>query len=121
VRILASSVYFAIAIALISPKAIESQTSGPHYERPTDGRSFKKAVIVFVHGLSGDSAATWKADSGAYWPSMMLKDSAFDSFDIYVAGYPTRLVGSNKTVDEIVNVLNSRLVNFISYAGRSLR
>src|ERR1700685_2468865 len=49
----------------------------------------KDSVIVFVHGVLGDSRSTWtNTTTHAYWPSLMTNDSFFNDFDIFVIGYP---------------------------------
>jgi len=49
-----------------------------------------KGVIVFVHGLMGDSTTTWTNQSTrAYWPDLISHDKLFDGFDIYVYEYPS--------------------------------
>jgi pimeloyl-ACP methyl ester carboxylesterase len=77
----------------------------PHYER----NQRKERVIVFVHGLFGDATSTWTCPAGAYWPSMILKDHAFDDSDIYIASYDTPYVGNRMTIDDVVANLDNRL------------
>jgi len=82
-----------------------------HYERPTKSTDpFKERVIVFVHGIFGDAAGTWRASSGVYWPALLIGDDVFNSYDIYVADYESPYFGNTMTVDEVVNSLNSRLI-----------
>jgi pimeloyl-ACP methyl ester carboxylesterase len=68
----------------------------------------KERVIVFVHGLRGDADSTWTSSNGAYWPQLLLQDSTFDDFDIYVVNYPAHLGGSS-TIEDIVSNLYSQL------------
>jgi len=65
-------------------------------------------VIVFVHGFLGDDKSTWSYSSDVYWPALLLSDSAFIDYDIYVANYRTEVLG-NKTVEDIVSSLKNRL------------
>jgi pimeloyl-ACP methyl ester carboxylesterase len=81
-----------------------SSTPTSRYER---GPS-KERVIVFVHGLRGDADGTWTSSNRAYWPQLLLQDSTFDDFDIYVVNYPPHLGGSS-TIEDIVSSLYSRL------------
>jgi pimeloyl-ACP methyl ester carboxylesterase len=84
-------------------KAPEPQVS--HYER----HDKKERVIVFVHGIFGDAKDTWTcANSSAYWPRLLLQDSAFDDSDIYVVAYDTPYFGNRMTIDEVVSNLANR-------------
>jgi pimeloyl-ACP methyl ester carboxylesterase len=76
--------------------------STSHYERGPA----KDAVIVFVHGFLGDATGTWTSPNGSYWPRLLLQDSAFDGFDVYVLSYPTYL-GGNATIEDIVSRIHA--------------
>jgi len=66
-------------------------------------------VIVFVHGVMGDSTDTWTNPvTKAYWPDLLARDPVFNGFNIYVYGYPSPLVGRSYTIDELAD--NMRLV-----------
>lgn len=68
-----------------------------------------RGVIVFVHGLMGDSKATWtNAKTGAYWPDLLTKDAAFDGFDVYVYEYDSPKLSTSYSPDEIAE--NMRLL-----------
>jgi pimeloyl-ACP methyl ester carboxylesterase len=73
-----------------------------HYERHEN----KDRVVVFVHGFFGDASDTWTCPKGVFWPSLLLRDTAFDDSDVYVAAYNS---GDNVTIDEVVSSLNDRL------------
>lgn len=51
----------------------------------------KRGVIVFVHGILGNTIETWtNSESKAYWPKLMADDKEnFKNFDIYVYSYPS--------------------------------
>jgi pimeloyl-ACP methyl ester carboxylesterase len=70
----------------------------------------KDSVIVFVHGVLGDSRSTWtNSSTSAYWPALMKADPFFNDFDIFVIGYPSALFHSSYRVDELVEVLRRDL------------
>jgi pimeloyl-ACP methyl ester carboxylesterase len=71
-------------------------------------------VIVFVHGVFGDSISTWTSENNAYWPTMITQDSEFDGADVFVYQYPTRL-GTRLSIDELADDVNVQLaVNKVS-------
>jgi pimeloyl-ACP methyl ester carboxylesterase len=81
---------------------------GGHYER-NEGKS---RVIVFVHGIYGSAATTWKCpQSNATWPQLMARDDTFKNSDIYVADYPTPTIGNMMTIDEEVGNIMNRLTD----------
>lgn len=67
-------------------------------------------VIVFVHGVLGDSIATWtNASTKAYWPTLLVNDSTFNSANVYVFQYPSPTVGTAHSVNELAEVMRRRL------------
>jgi len=77
-----------------------------HYER-NEG---KERVIIFIHGIYGSAADTWKcAKTGSTWPKMLLGDSHFANADVYVAQYPTHFSGNLMSIDDQVSNLMNRL------------
>jgi hypothetical protein len=73
-------------------------------------RDKKESVIVFVHGVLGDSRDSWtNSATKAYWPALMKDDPFFSGFDIYVYQYPSHLLESSYTVDELVEDLRRNL------------
>jgi len=68
-----------------------------HYVRQYDAAD---TVIVFVHGVLGDSVGTWTNDNKAYWPDLLTKDHVFDGTDIYVYQYPTS-ASATLSIDEL--------------------
>ncbi len=66
-------------------------------------------IIVFVHGVTGNSRDTWTNPvTGAYWPKLIAEDSTFKNFNIYVYNYPSPVLGKSYNIDEIAE--NMRLV-----------
>lgn len=89
------------------------QTSGPsapqqsHYIRH---QPEKRRVIIFVHGVLGDTVSTWTNErTQAYWPAMLAKDSTFASANLYVVGYPTPARGQSLTINELAENMRLRL------------
>jgi pimeloyl-ACP methyl ester carboxylesterase len=83
-----------------------------HYERPgTKGGLYKERVVVFVHGIFGNSDSTWRYSPRVYWPRLLLTDEAFRDSDVYVASYTSSYLGNTMTVDEVVANLNNRLIS----------
>ncbi len=81
---------------------------GGHYER-NEGKS---RVIIFVHGIYGSAAATWKCPQGnANWPQLMAGDDTFKNSDIYVVDYPTPAMGNMMTIDQEVSNIMNRLTD----------
>lgn len=76
---------------------------GSFYVRQEDGST---GVIIFVHGFTGDSRKTWtNTETGAYWPELLVQDSEFDHYDIFVVEYPTAHLQSGFSIDELPEVL----------------
>jgi len=75
------------------------------YVRSNEG----KGVIIFVHGVLGDSVSTWtNPETKAFWPDLLVKDRTFDQYNIYVYGFASPLAGKSYTIDELAD--NMRLV-----------
>jgi pimeloyl-ACP methyl ester carboxylesterase len=65
-------------------------------------------VIVFVHGLFGDSRATWTSPSGTFWPELLTKDSTFDGADVFLYSYPTDF-WATMSIDELAENMRAVL------------
>jgi tetratricopeptide (TPR) repeat protein len=103
-----------IILSDVSCAALASALPPPtsHYVRPATGKApFKDRVIVFVHGIFSDADSAWASSGGAYWPMLLLGDSAFDDSDVYVANYESPVSGNTLTVDEIVAGLDNRFTD----------
>jgi pimeloyl-ACP methyl ester carboxylesterase len=67
-------------------------------------------VIVFVHGVIGNSIETWtNATTKAYWPLMMANDDAFSNSDIFVFGYTTKEFGISLSINELAEQMRRTL------------
>lgn len=84
-----------------------------------------KGVIVFVHGVLGNSVSSW-SDGTHYWPAMLRDDPAFDGQNIYVYEYPSPTLGKSFSVDELADnmwlvlssdgVLKHDSITFVSHS-----
>ncbi|MGA0560659.1 esterase/lipase family protein [Larkinella sp. VNQ87] len=89
-----------------SGSAQESDSPPSEYIR---NEAENPGVIVFVHGVTGNSKDTWTHPvSGAYWPNLIANDSAFNGFNVYVYNYPSPALGKSYNIDEVAE--NMRLV-----------
>jgi fucose 4-O-acetylase-like acetyltransferase len=61
-------------IALLLMSSIVNAQSNSRYVKQTPGT---RSVIVFVHGILGDSVSTWTNKNGAYWPALLGSDPFF--------------------------------------------
>lgn len=74
-----------------------------------------KIVIVFVHGVMGDSIDTWTSENG-YWPEMLANDSYFSKHAIFTYGYQTSY-WAELSIDELaenmrLNLKTNGITNF---------
>jgi len=91
-------------IILLLMPAMASAQSGSRYIKQLQGN---QSVIVFVHGIFGDSISTWTNPNGAYFPALLVSDPFFSAYDVYVYEYPSRFLGTGFSIDEIAE--NMRL------------
>jgi hypothetical protein len=84
--------------------ATEAAEAPSRYIRQVAGSD---TAIVFVHGVLGDSQATW-TNGTTYWPTMLAADHAFDGADIFVYAYPTSL-WATLSPDELAENLRLQL------------
>jgi len=69
-------------------------------------------VIVFVHGVQGNSKETWTNPvTKAYWPELLANDPVFKAFNIYVYEYDSPLLGATYTIDGVAKNMHSVLEN----------
>lgn len=70
----------------------------------------KKEVIVFVHGVVGDSRDTWtNAQTGSYWPALVRDDSTFSDANVWVFGYSSPKVEKAQNIEELARKLGDEL------------
>ena len=66
-------------------------------------RANAQRVIVFAHGVLGTAKTTWTATNGAYWPSLLRNDPAFNDDDVFVIDYPSPLLAASYSIDELAD------------------
>jgi pimeloyl-ACP methyl ester carboxylesterase len=85
-----------------------SGTMASHYVLAKQER--KNTAIVFVHGVVGESESTWTNDiTRAYWPKLLANDPDFDDANVYVFQYPSTTFEKSLTVNEVSELMRSRL------------
>jgi pimeloyl-ACP methyl ester carboxylesterase len=63
-------------------------------------------VIIFVHGLFGDDTETWtNTRTNEYWPYLIRRDSTFAGYDVYVCGFPSKIINKSYTIDQLSDVM----------------
>jgi Leucine-rich repeat (LRR) protein/pimeloyl-ACP methyl ester carboxylesterase len=80
---------------------------GPEWVR-RQGSDHVQGVIVFVHGVLGNSWTSW-LNGNFYWPEMLTRDRTFDGQDIYVYSYPSPSLSRSFSIDELADNLRLKL------------
>jgi len=97
--------WFLVALATAAPGSAQTKS---HATIPwVRNLPSNHAVIIFVHGVTGDELSTWTS-SDQYWPSMLTRDPTFSDQNIYVYHYPSPRLRKTFSIDEIAE--NMRLV-----------
>jgi Tfp pilus assembly protein PilF len=75
-----------------------------HYVRKLGPES---PIIVFLHGVLGDSKDTWtNARTKAYWPDLLKEDDTFSGASIFVHDYNTEMFARGSlSIDELARQL----------------
>lgn len=88
------------------------QTEGRYIYRAEDSRT----VVVFVHGVLGNSTETWTNDTTqAYWPELLAKgpgdrtNASTDGLSTYVFQYKSPLFRFSRTVQEEAHIMEQVL------------
>jgi pimeloyl-ACP methyl ester carboxylesterase len=70
------------------------------------------SVIVFVHGVVGNSKDTWlNEETGSYWPKLILNDPDFHETNIYTYEYGTPSIGNALSVSQLATEMKIRLLS----------
>jgi pimeloyl-ACP methyl ester carboxylesterase len=93
-----------LSLAACSVTALGEES---HFIRHSDKAP---GIIVFVHGLFGDSVSTWtNKDTKAYFPKLLTQDPIFDGWNIYAVQYPSPIINSTLSIDELADTVRSDL------------
>lgn len=74
----------------------------------TDKKSTE--LVVFVHGLDGNSRDTWTNANRTYFPGMLANDREMTKFDVAVFDYPS--LCANVSISEAANTLREDMKPF---------
>jgi pimeloyl-ACP methyl ester carboxylesterase len=86
----------------------ETLSHTSHYLRDNPDNS---TVIVFVHGLFGDSVSTWTNGNGAYWPELMKNDPDFNKANIYMINYSSSVIAKAYSINELAECMRRDLLS----------
>ncbi|MDD2736664.1 MAG: alpha/beta hydrolase [Desulfuromonadaceae bacterium] len=69
------------------------------------------SVIVFVHGVIGNSKDTWfNKKTSSYWPQLIAGDSDFLGVNLYAYEYNSPLIGKALSISSLASEMNERLI-----------
>jgi pimeloyl-ACP methyl ester carboxylesterase len=95
------------------PGPVASNPPTPYEDGPNGTRFYKRggrSLLIFVHGVSGSAEGTWKNDeTGSYRPELVLNDTAFKNFDVYVVGYNTPKFSNALNLEQLSGNLEVQL------------
>ena len=69
----------------------------------------RSGVIVFVHGVFGNSDTTWSGQGSLPWPKAIAADEFFSQFDVYTYAYPSPFAAKTYQPSEIADILFAQL------------
>jgi pimeloyl-ACP methyl ester carboxylesterase len=83
-----------------------------------DGSKFvskqgRHGVIVFIHGLTGDSQQTWfNQDTKISWPDLVARDPRLNvDFDVYTVDYISPLITRAQSIEELTTQVLTELTD----------
>lgn len=84
------------------------------------GRRNNRA-LVFVHGFTGDAAATWLAEGATEsFPRLIASDPDLADYDVYTFGYRTKL-RSGSRIELLAREFNTGIEALLSAAAKTKR
>jgi len=75
------------------------------------GGNSQDTVIVFVHGIFGDSYTTWQNKQGLYFWDLMKDDDIFKNSAVFAYGFPSPLLDGGFSIDQAVADMSLHLRN----------
>jgi len=97
-----------LCITCFTVNAARATDSPSHFVKgPTPG---DRKIIIFVHGLWGDTESTWTNPTNhAYWPKLVADDPSFKEYDIYVYGYLSPYISTASSLTEVSQRMGQQL------------
>jgi len=79
-------------------------------------KSTSGLAVVFVHGINSNGEDCWRHENGTYWPELLKSEQEFQGLGIYVYTYQTGFFSGTYSLDDVVDDLKERLINFDNVA-----
>jgi triacylglycerol esterase/lipase EstA (alpha/beta hydrolase family) len=80
------------------PSSPRLEVSRSRYIRGPQGQK----AVIFIHGLFGDSVATWNnIDARKSWPELICNDPSFSGYDVYAVSFHSPFISKASTIEEI--------------------
>jgi pimeloyl-ACP methyl ester carboxylesterase len=100
-----------LALSLLTIVSLLVASAGADAEaRYIRKESSNTQTIIFVHGVMGESTATWtNPASKAFWPELLEGDKDFDRANILVVDFPSPAIGTSFSIDELAENLRLTL------------
>jgi len=104
-----------LRLSLLAPLVLSACFSAAHAANPTSyfvkgPTANHKKIVIFVHGLLGDSTNTWtNPTNGAYWPKLIADDPDFQQYDVYAYGYSSPAIKEASTISNVATRMAQQL------------
>lgn len=88
-----------ITLSLFSCNSTDTNSSSYWLKQP-DNKS--RTVIIFIHGVLGDSHKTWTVGTGkSGWPDIVFNEKKLQPVDIFAVGYKSEPLAKASNIEEI--------------------
>lgn len=68
------------------------------------------SVVIFVHGVMGDSIETWRPSSSSQgWPQLLTSDDDMPNVDVLSVGYRSKPLERSQNIEELSNSIMQAL------------
>ncbi|WP_082625136.1 hypothetical protein [Paraburkholderia caribensis] len=92
------------------PGSAEERTSESYFVYATGEKA--KSLVIFVHGVLGDSHETWRrTPNGPGWPELLVKDPTRPSTDSLSIGFKSAPLSSSSNIEELANRVSQMLID----------